>query len=303
MNTTATSARHELPALSIGQCAALASVIEATVPKPGNVHRGADFEDVTYPDFVLSAIAIGPVFDRADEMPLGELVHAAIAATHQLVGSNTNLGMVLLFAPLAKVPRAEPLSTGVQTVLASLTPDDARQVYSAIRLAQPGGLGRVSAADVHDAPPDSLLDAMRLAADRDLVARQYAEGFYHVLTHIVPWLREALFDKHWPLSDAVVHTFLRMLAAEPDSLIARKRGIELARQASGRAVRALQYGEPANPVYREALADFDFWLRSDHHHRNPGTTADLVAAGLFACLRDGIIKGPFRLASVHEVGE
>ena len=77
-------------------------------------------------------------------------------------------------------------------------------------------------------------------------------------------------------------------------MIARKRGHEVAQQASARAARVLSYGEPGNPVYQEALADFDFWLRSDYHYRNPGTTADLIAAGLFVCLRDGIIKEPFR---------
>jgi triphosphoribosyl-dephospho-CoA synthase len=281
--------------LTLGQCAALASIIEATVPKPGNVHRGADFEDVTYPDFVVSGIAIGPVFDRAEELSVGEIVLSAVEATQRLVGTNTNLGMILLFAPLAKVPRHEPLVAGVQTVLASLTADDARAVYAAIRLAKPGGLGRVDKADVHDAPPESLLDAMHLAADRDLVARQYAEGFHHVLALIVPWLTSAIRERQWPISQAVAHAFLRLLAIEPDSLIARKRGLEVAQQASARAARVLSYGEPGNPVYHEALADFDFWLRSDHHHRNPGTTVDLIAAGLFVCLRDGIMKAPFRL--------
>lgn len=281
---------------TIGQCVALASIIEATVPKPGNVHRGADFEDVSYPDFVISALAIAPIFERAESLSVGQLVLQAVQATRQLTGANTNLGMLLLYAPLAKVPRQEPLTLGVQTVLTSLTAADAADVYAAIRLAQPGGLGKVSEADVAGPAPESLLDAMRLAADRDLIARQYAEGFHHVLTWIVPWLNEALAERKWPLSEAVVHTCLRMLAAEPDSLIARKCGREVATDASARAERALAAGEPGSPDYHTAVADFDFWLRSDHHCRNPGTTADLVAAGLFACLRDDIIRTPLALA-------
>ena len=284
------------PQLTIGQCVTLASIIEATAPKPGNVHRGADFEDVTYPDFVVSAIAMAPLFDRAAELTVGQLVLSSVEATQRFVGTNTNLGMILLFAPLAKVPRDQPLTLGVQTVLATLTSADAHDVYAAIRLAKPGGLGRVESSDIHDTPPDSLLDAMRLASDRDLVARQYAEGFPHVLNYVVPWLTSAIRDKHLPISLAVVHTFLQLLAIEPDSLIARKRGPDLARQVSMQASRVLGSGEAGDPTYGEALADFDFWLRSDHHHRNPGTTADLVAAGLFACLRDGIIEAPFRLA-------
>lgn len=280
---------------TIGQCAALASIIEATAPKPGNVHRGADFEDVSYPDFIVSAAAIAPVFERADTLSVGQLVLRSVRATRHFTGTNTNLGMLLLFAPLAKVPAAEPLTTGVRAVLAGLTAEDAADVYAAIRHAQPGGLGHVDEADVAGPAPDCLLSAMQLAADRDLIARQYVEGFHHVLNWIVSWLTEALVEKRWSLLDAVVHTYLRMLAAEPDSLIARKCGPEIAVRASAMAGKVLAAGEPGSPEVREAAADFDFWLRSDHHRRNPGTTADLIAAGLFACLRDGIIKAPFRL--------
>ncbi len=287
----------EAPDLTPGQCVALASIIEATAPKPGNVHRGADFADLSYPDFMVSAVAIQPSFDRALTLSLGQLVRSSMAATQRLVGTNSNLGMVLLFAPLAKVPREQPLTTGVQTVLAALTADDARDVYAAIRLAQPGGLGRVEKADLHETSPQCLLAAMRLAAGRDLVARQYAEGFPNVLTQVVPWLTFAIHEQQLSVCDAVVHTFLQMLSAEPDSLIARKRDIELACQVSARAAGVLASGQPGDARYGETLADFDFWLRCDHHHRNPGTTADLVAAGLFACLRDGIIKPPFRLAN------
>jgi triphosphoribosyl-dephospho-CoA synthase len=285
--------------LTTGQCAALASVLEVTAPKPGNVHRGADFEDLSYPDFVVSAIAMGPSFDRVAELSVGQIVLQAVQATRQLTGTNTNLGIILLLAPLAKVPLSEPLTIGIQAILANLTAADAADVYAAIRHAQPGGLGTVSEADVAGPAPADLLVAMRLAADRDLIARQYAGGFHHVLTGIVPWLTAAVHEKQWSLSDAIVHTYLQMLAAEPDSLIARKCGPELASNTSLRAAKVLSCGEPGNPSYHEAVADFDFWLRSDHHRRNPGTTADLIAAGLFACLRDGIIKAPFDLTN-HE---
>lgn len=282
---------------TLGQCAALASTIEATAPKPGNVHRGADFEDVSYPDFIVSGIAIAPVFDRAHELSLGQLVLRSIQATQQFVGTNTNLGMILLFAPLAKVPSDQPLASGLPAVLQNLTSADSQDVYAAIIAAKPGGLGKVSEADVHAAAPPQLLDAMRLAADRDLIARQYTDNFHHVLQVIVPHLTTALQDKRLPLTDAIIDAFLHLLAVEPDSLIARKRGKDLATQASARAAKVLAAGPPGAPEFQQALADFDFWLRSDHHHRNPGTTADLIAASLFACLRDGIIKPPFNLAT------
>jgi triphosphoribosyl-dephospho-CoA synthase len=285
------------PQLTFGQCAALASTIEATAPKPGNVHRGADFEDVSYPDFIVSGIALAPIFERAHELSLGQLVLQSVEATQQFVGTNTNLGMVLLFAPLAKVPRNQPLAAGVAEVLQNLSAADATDVYAAIVAAQPGGLGKAEEADVHGAAPPSLVDAMQMAADRDLVARQYADNFHHVLHVVVPHLKAALQDKHLPLADAVVDAFLHLLAAEPDSLIARKCGLDVAKQASARAARVLAAGPSGDSEFQQAIADFDFWLRSDHHRRNPGTTADLVAAGLFACLRDGIIKPPFHLAA------
>lgn len=285
----------ELGPLSIGQCATLASIMEATAPKPGNVHRGADFEDASYPDFIVAATLIAPILEEAVEVPLGQTILAAVWATRCGVQTNTNLGTMLLVAPLAKVPRTEPLERGIQDVLTRISADDTRDVYEAIRIANPGGLGKVDQADVADAPPSDLLAAMRLAADRDLVARQYANDFDTVLNVVRPGLAAAL-ESGLTLSDAIVHVHLQTMAEFPDSLIVRRRGPEVARQAADRAASVLAAGRPRDEAYEDALADLDFWLRSDGHLRNPGTTADLVTAGLFAALRDGIIKAPFRLA-------
>ena len=106
--------------MSIGQCATLACLLEVSAPKPGNVHRGADFEDMTFVDFAVSAVAIAPALDNAVRCGVGRAVLGAIAATRALVPTNTNLGTVLLLAPLAAVPRAAPLQPGVQRILASL---------------------------------------------------------------------------------------------------------------------------------------------------------------------------------------
>ena len=100
------------PQLSVGQCATLACLLEATAPKPGNVHRGADFEDLTFTDFVASAVAIGPAMESARQTGVGRAVRDAIAATRRLVSTNTNLGAVLLIAPLAAVPRDQRLAEG-----------------------------------------------------------------------------------------------------------------------------------------------------------------------------------------------
>ena len=282
------------PRLSIGQCATLACLLEVTASKVGNVHRGADFEDLTFGDFAVSAVAIGPAMDAASAAGIGRTVLDAVTATRQLVATNTNLGMALLFAPLAAVPRATPLTpAAVQRVLDALTPDDCRLVYEAIRLAQPGGLGRAETMDVAGEPPASLLAAMAAAAERDLAARQYVTRFSLVLETVVPGLVAGV-GRGWPLTEAIIHTHLTLIAEQGDSLIARKCGQDVARRASALAGQVLASGGPGDETYYAALADFDFWLRSDGHRRNPGTTADLVAAGLFAGLRDGLLPPPWR---------
>jgi triphosphoribosyl-dephospho-CoA synthase len=278
---------------SLGQCATLACLLEVSIPKPGNVHRGADFEDVSFYHFAAAAVAIASAFDVAHERGVGETVLTAMTATRRAVATNTNLGTLLLMAPLAKVPREESLETGVAYVLAELDAADARDVYEAIRLAQAGGLGRVAEADVADPAPPDLLSAMRLAADRDLVARQYSNNFAEVLGLVVPWLAEGLRSGAG-LVQTVRTTQLRLLAQFPDSLIARKCGLATAEQASGLARTALAAGPPGDDAHEEIVAELDFWLRSDGHRRNPGTTADLLAAGLFAALRDGIIEEPLK---------
>jgi triphosphoribosyl-dephospho-CoA synthase len=173
-------------------------------------------------------------------------------------------------------------------VLDRLTPDDARLVYQAISLARPGGLGRVPQADVAGEPPGDLVSAMRLAAKRDLVARQYANGFQEVLGIVVPELLHGM-RQGWPLGETIVRAQLRVMSRFPDSLIARKCGPDVAQRASDHAAAVLAAGLPGEKAYLQGLADLDFWLRTDGHRRNPGTTADLLAAGLFALLRDGFI--------------
>jgi triphosphoribosyl-dephospho-CoA synthase len=281
--------------LTAGQCFALATIIEATAPKPGNVHRGADFEDVSYPDFLVAAALVGPILEQAVVQPLGRTILSAVEATRSAVETNTNLGTVLLVAPLAKVPRGVPLKSGVAEVLANLSAQDAANVYEAIRLARPGGLGEVDAGDVAGDAPQDLIAAMRLAADRDMVARQYANNFADLFSTVVPCLQRAL-GSGWSLLEVIVRVHVQVMSEFPDSLIARRRGTQVAAQAAAMAHRVLDSGLPGEEAYERGLADLDFWLRADGHSRNPGTTADLVAAGLFVALRDGIMKPPFRLA-------
>ncbi|HKB05216.1 MAG TPA: RimK family alpha-L-glutamate ligase, partial [Gemmataceae bacterium] len=263
----------------------LASVWEVTARKAGNVHRQRDFADVTYTDFVHSAEAAAPEIGRAADRPLGQTILAAIRATRAVVRTNTNLGIVLLLSPLAKVPEGTDLRTGVREVLAHTTVQDASDVYAAIRLAAPGGLGTAEQQDVRDAPTLPLRDVMALAADRDLVARQYANDFADVFDHGVPALLDGL-ERFGRVEPAIQYCQLAWLAAHPDSLIARKRGPDVAVEASRRARAVLDVGDVGTAAGRAAYADFDQWLRADGHARNPGTTADLITACLFAALRE-----------------
>ena len=282
--------------LGLGECATLACLLEVSAAKPGNVHRGADFEDLTFTDFVLSAQALGRVFQQAEDLPLGQLVLDAVRATRSWVATNTNLGLILLLAPLAKVRPGETWEAGIARVLGATTSQDARDVYEAIRVAQPGGLGAAPQADVADDAPSNLIDAMRLAAERDLIARQYAHDFAEVLHSVAPGLREGL-ARGRSVQTTIIHTFVRLMHEHPDTLIARKCGREIAEQSARYAGVVLGAGEPDSETYEDALADLDFWLRADGHRRNPGTSADLLGAGLFALLREGTLAPPWRFYS------
>ena len=226
---------------------------------------------------------------------VGTLIARAAAATHQAVGQNTNLGILLLLAPLACTDPRLPLPTGLPLILSDLTREDARLVYEAIRLANPGGLGHAPEQDVHNEPTVTLLEAMTLAADRDLIARQYATGFADVFNFGVPAFLDA-FARFGTVEAAVVDSQLRWLAEYPDSLILRKNGPAAAADVRRRAAAVLSLGGIATPDGRRAGTALDRHLRSDGHRLNPGTTADLIAACLFVALREGKVEpaAPFR---------
>ena len=269
-----------------------ACLLEVGAPKPGNVNRFADFSDATLEDFLVSAVAVGETFRRIRRWSVGTLVLRGVTATRRLTGTNTNLGMLLLLAPLAMGALASPrgkLRQGVQEVLRGTDAEDARQVYEAIRLASPGGLGNASAYDVTDetAPPPPLLAAMKVAAERDSVAREYVRDFEYTFGLVLPALRGHLAAGA-DLSDAVVRTFLQVLAAVPDTLIARKAGDEEARRISRLAAELFAAAPSAavSPLERPFLREFDALLRSGGNRTNPGTTADLIAAGLFCLLSE-----------------
>ena len=270
----------------IAAAAQLACLLEASAPKPGNVSPGRSFGDASYEDFLASAAAIGEPLAAAGCRPLGATIRAAVEATARWTRSNTNLGMVLLLAPLARAAHAtRPLRDSVRHELEATTVDDAREVYAAIRLAAPGGLGRAADHDVAGEPTVTLLDAMRLAADRDGIAREYATAFETTFGLAAPALGRARADGlSW--SDATVEVFLTLLAAAPDTHIVRRGGAGLAAEVSARAAAVLSAGGVRSEQGRAALAEMDRALRDERHLANPGTSADLTAAAIFVVLLD-----------------
>jgi triphosphoribosyl-dephospho-CoA synthase len=291
-------------------------VLEAGAPKPGNVSPGRPFADVRYEDFLASADAIVRPLEGAGRRPLGETIVLAVEATALRTRANTNLGIVLLLAPLARAAirlldlpvssdrgeRLRTLQAEAGRVLSEATVDDARDVYRAIRLANPGGLGSAEEQDVAAEPTVTLLEAMRLAADRDGVAREYATTYETTFGTGVPALLKARADR-LSLNDAIVETFLTLLAASPDTHIVRRGGADRAAGVTQLAADALAAGGIRSDAGRRSITAMDAALRDPRNLANPGTTADLTAATLFAALLVGGWSTGLALAGHDGEGE
>jgi triphosphoribosyl-dephospho-CoA synthase len=256
---------------AVADAAQLACVLEVSAEKPGNITPSHDFDDTTFEDMLRCAIAIGPelVVDRG----VGETVLAVVS--RRVAPANTNLGIALLLAPLAKAALAgRPLRERLAETLQALDVADARAAYAAIRLAGAGGLDEPVEHDVRVEPDIGLREAMMAAAERDSVASEYVTDFALTFEVGLPALRS--FTR-----DAIVELHLRLMAHKPDTLIARKAGVDVAEQVSAGAREVL--------AGRRTLESFDASLRKDGNKLNPGTTADLVTATVFVALVEGML--------------
>jgi triphosphoribosyl-dephospho-CoA synthase len=278
---------------AIGLHAQLACIWEATARKPGNVHRFVDFDDLSYLDFLASAAAVASVLAAAPGYRVGRTVLEGVRRTRQAVKTNSNLGILLLLAPLAKAAAELDPRAGLTRVLDDLDVEDSRLVYEAIRLANPGGLGQAPEQDIKDVPTLPLRAVMALAAERDLIARQYANGFREVFEDGAPALLEGM-GRAESMEGAILYAHLCLMARHPDSLIGRKAGEAEATESALRARAVLDKGWPHTTKGRDAFADLDAWLRGEGRKRNPGTTADMIAACLFVLLRERKIALPLQ---------
>lgn len=255
---------------------------EISALKPGNVSQYADGHGMSFADFVTSADVTTPILcDEA--LCIGERVFNSVKATKNKVGCNTNLGMILLFTPLIKSYESKSndifLQSDLEYVLKHLTNIDADLVYQAISLAKPGGLGQVEQHDVNNSPDISLLEAMTIAADRDLIARQYVSNYEDIYKLGLNCLSE--FAKRWNSVEwATVACHLTFMASFPDSHIRRKFGEEIAKQVQERTVSVLeQFKKNNNPAKsKSSLLEYDKELKDSNI--NPGTSADLTAVSL-----------------------
>jgi triphosphoribosyl-dephospho-CoA synthase len=259
-----------------------ACMLELQALKPGNVHIFADGHRMTIHHFIKSADVSADVICQAD-LTVGERIFAAIQATHQAVGLNTNLGIVLLCAPLIQarlqVMDTQTLNESLHQVLQDLTIDDAALASQAIILANPAGLGSAKQYDVHGPVQVNLLEMMRAAQHADRIAWQYANAYLDILGFGLQRYNEAM-AKWQNIAYATTSLYLGFLTHQLDTHIIRKHSSQLAMtvMAEAQALEA-EYSESENPKrMQKKLMDWDASLKA--RDLNPGTSADLTVATL-----------------------
>ena len=257
-----------------------ACVDELEAPKPGNIHvyaPGRKPVDL----FRRSAEVCAPHLVTPGAR-VGKRILGAVDATVAEAGTNTNLGIILLCAPLAAAAEntACDLRAAVACVLDALDLEDAALAFRAIARAAPGGLGRAARHDVREAATVGLREAMAEAAGRDRIAHQYVTGFTDVFAVGAPTLEASLerwTDPKW----ATLAVFLQFMSAFDDSHVVREHGAGAGRDLRREAISMLErFSQAVDPA--ELLPELMRWDRSlKSHGINPGTSADLTVATLF----------------------
>lgn len=268
-----------------------ACLSELEALKPGNVHIYADGHNMVVEDFLKSAEASAEVIAQPG-LPVGKRILLATEKTWDAVGCNTNLGILLLCAPLAHAVlygSGASLRDRLRDVLSKLTVQDATAAFHAISKANPAGLGESSRHDVRSEATISLRDAMVAAQARDRIAWQYAHDFSDVFDVGLPRFDEFLHRWQWT-AWATTGLYLEFLSRYPDSHIARKYGEARAKQVQAdAAAHAREFATQENPkLYLPQLRKFDQALK--HNGLNPGTSADLTVATLFSYAAHKLLK-------------
>jgi len=285
---------------NIAQALQIACLLEAAAKKPGNISPGNSFDDLNYNHFLFSAAAIFPAFLNIEGKSVGEMVYQGIKETHSLINTNTNLGILLLTAPLAsayvklrnkndqaifthQVLELEKLREELHLVLNNLDKKDAEFVYQAINFSKAGNLDKVKKGDINEKADLSLYDAMKLAEDRDNIAFEYVNDYSIIFDFAYPKFIKNMNEIN-TINDLIIKTFLEILAEYPDTLIARKYNLKTAEKISYKTkklLRELENFDIESKKAKKLLAEFDQYLRFEKRKFNPGTTADFITAVIF----------------------
>jgi triphosphoribosyl-dephospho-CoA synthase len=298
-------------AKNIAQCLELAILLEASAHKPGNVNVVTDFENTRYEHFLASAVAVAPPLESGArrgiavsegetdfaKVGVGKIIKNCVTETAVWQhGGNTLLGTIILLSPMAvaagMVFKDAGLAVGdlrrnMRLVTSSTTPKDAVDVYDAIEIAGPTGLGKAPDLDVNDPASKnrileekvSLYEVFKIAEPYDTICSEYVNNYHVTFDLAYPSLSKHLDQTSDP-SSATIQTFLEVLAKVPDTFIARKTNIQKAREVSLRAKEVVELGGVETPAGRKALDKLDRELRKQSNFLNPGTTADIIAAAL-----------------------
>ena len=274
----------QLTPMQLAQAYKNACMGELQALKPGNVHAFSDGHGMTIQDFIQSAdVSAAPI--ASTSFSVGERVFYAVEATQKAVGQNTNLGMLLLCAPLLHAAKnlqaGQSLWQQLQQTLNQLSVEDAAWVAKAIVLANPGGLGESAQHDVHDAPSVSLLEMMRSAQDKDRIAWQYANAFQDVVDFGVNLYADALL-KWENAAWATTALYLGFLTRYADTHVLRKHGQHVANILiqEAKEIEASLWATTNPKLMQKPLLVWDASLKA--RRINPGTSADLTVATLLA---------------------
>ena len=248
--------------------------------KPGNIHIFSDGHGMTVQDFIVSAEAASSVIAQP-YLSLGERILKSVQATQNAVNCNTNLGIILLCAPLIQAVLQDgeaDFLTKLNVVLTSTTVEDAEYTFAAIRLASPSGLGASTQQDVNQTATDTLGHAMQIAAPRDLVARQYANHFADIIVALAHYRRLLVLWQRPAWATTAVH--LHFMAQFLDSHVVRKYGEIIAKMVQAEAAaHEADFLKAYNPkTFQTPLLRFDAALKK--RGLNPGTSADMTVAVL-----------------------
>ena len=267
---------------SINKAIVWACEQEVSAPKPGNVNCYSDAHQMSVQDFVKSAQAIAPILSQKN-ISIGSMILKSVIATQRVVNCNTNLGIILLFAPLCKAIHGchtrEQLQESLRTLLNDLTLEDTKKAYEGIRLAQAGGLARSKMHDINNAPTVTLRQAMEYAKDRDSIAAQYLNNYHDIFDLGLRNLTSSI-NCGESIEWASAFAYLNLLSAMPDSLVIRKQGLPCAKSLMNKAKEILRKTNKNNKLSK-LECDIILWDKELKQKAiNPGTTADMTAATL-----------------------